>query len=98
MLPILVLLGVFTFGSMLLIVFLRAQRFVTEFEERPSGMRRMYAQAAPGVPPHTAFVRELEKYLNAEQVLADQFVAQPSVENLYRESGTGIRTHFLSGD
>lgn len=34
-----------------------------------------------------AMVRRVQNYIESEQSLADQFVSQPSVESLYRDSG-----------
>ena len=33
------------------------------------------------------------QYLEAEQLLADEFVLQPSIESLYRESGRRLTIH-----
>ncbi len=107
MLAILVVLFTFCFGGMVLIVFLGARRIEEEFDAKAAQERTLRAEAArvprffvitqpaaPRVGPlDDAFLGELQQYLDAEQVLADQFVTQPSVESLYRESGRKITTH-----
>ena len=40
-----------------------------------------------------ALLLRVEKYLETEQSLADAFVSQPSIENLYRESGMRLSVH-----
>jgi hypothetical protein len=40
-----------------------------------------------------ALVGQLQQYLEAEQHLADEFVLQPSIESLYRESGRRLTVH-----
>ncbi len=100
MLAMLIVLFTFGFGGMLLIIFLGARRIEGEFEEKARAAERLRAQAA-SVPrffviaqpaPRTnsldeALVGELQRYVSTEQMLADEFVSEPSVERLYRGSG-----------
>ena len=44
-------------------------------------------------PLDEALIRQLQQYLEAEQLLADEFVLQPSIESLYRESGRRPMSH-----
>jgi len=39
------------------------------------------------------FIGQLQQYLEVEQHLADEFVLQPSIESLYRESGRRLTVH-----
>ena len=107
MLAILVVLFTFAFGGMLLIVFLGARRIEDEFSEKAREVEAIRAKAAriprffvvtqpaaPRVGPlDDAFLWQLQQYLDAEQTLADEFVLQPSIESLYRESGKKLTTH-----
>ena len=107
MLSILVVLFTFAFGGMVLIIFLGARRIEEEFKEKARETQAIRAQAArvpkffvvtpPGAPRvgpfDDAFLWQLQQYLDAEQTLADEFVLQPSVESLYRESGRKLTTH-----
>lgn len=107
MLSILVVLFTFGFGGMLLILFFGAQRIEDEFKERVRETEEIRAQAArvprffvvtPPPPPRVgpfddAFLWQLQQYLDAEQTLADEFVLQPSLESLYRDSGRKLTTH-----
>ncbi len=107
MLGLLVVLFTFAFGGMLLIVFLGARRIEDEFAAKIREAEAIQAKAAriprffvvtqppaPRVGPlDDAFLGQLKQYLDAEQVLADEFVLQPSVENLYRDSGRKLTTH-----
>jgi len=101
--------GLFTFmfGGLVLIVFLGARRIEDEFEERKKEIGEIRAQAARiprflVVSPlasarvarsDEALVWQVQQYLETEQVLADEFVLQPSLESLYRESGRRITGH-----
>ncbi len=107
MLAILVVLFTFGFGGMLLILFFGARRIEDEFKERARETQEIRAQAArvprffvvtqpapPRVGPFDdAFLWQLQQYLDAEQTLADEFVLQPSLESLYRDSGKKLTTH-----
>ncbi len=107
MLSILVVLFTFGFGGMLLILFFGAQRIEDEFREKARETEEIRAQAArvprffvvtPPPPPRLgpfddAFLWQLQQYLDAEQTLADEFVLQPSLESLYRDSGRKLTTH-----
>ena len=101
--------GLFTFlfGGMLLILVLGARRIEDEFKEREREAWKLREQAAriprflvvthptgPQVgPPDEAFVGHVQQYVEAEQVLADEFVLQPSIEALYRGSGKRLGGH-----
>ncbi len=103
------LIGLFTmlFGAMLLILFFGAQRIEEELGEQQREAEAMRAKAAhiprffvitqPAGPhaikPDDAFLWQVQQYLDAEQTVADEFVLQPSMENLYRESGKRLTTH-----
>lgn len=101
MLGVLMVLFTFLFGGLLLIVALGASRVHDEIERRANQEpdARTRAAAIPGFfvpaqPRETcavqldeAFVGQLQRYLDAEQVLAAEFVSQPSLESLYRETG-----------
>ncbi len=107
MLGIVIVLSTFAFGGMLLIVFLGARRIEDEFAEKTRVEEAIRAKAAwiprffvvtpptaPRVGPlDDAFLGQLQQYLDAEQTLADEFVLQPSVENLYRDSGRKLTAH-----
>ena len=43
--------------------------------------------------PDEALIGQLQQYLEAEQHFADEFVLQPSIESLYRESGRRLTVH-----
>jgi hypothetical protein len=96
------------FAGMMLAVFFAAQKAGERFaEERAHDAREIREQAAriphflvvsPPVSPRLApldeaLVGQLQRYLEVEQTLADEFVLQPSIESLYRESGRRITTH-----
>lgn len=103
------LLGLFTFafGGMLLMLVLGARRIEDELKERMREAREVRAEVArvprffvvtrPASPAagrvDEVLLWQLQQYLEAEQVLADEFVLQPSVESLYRESGRRLTVH-----
>lgn len=101
--------GLFTFlfGGMLLILIFGAQGIEAQLEEKEREAARFRAEGAriprffvvnqpvnprPGVIDE-AFASHVREYLEAEQVLADEFVLHPSIESLYRESGTRLTSH-----
>lgn len=97
----------FTFGGMLLMLFLGARRIEEEMAERTREAQKIRAEAAriprffvvtPPAGPRVQRLDEtvlwqLQRYLDAEQTLADEFVLQPSIESLYRESGRRLTAH-----
>ncbi len=97
----------FAFGGMLLIVLLGARRVEDELQARAMEEHDIRAAATriPGfffanqtAGPEVgrldeALVGRLQQYLEAEQILADEFVLQPSIESLYRESGRRLTVH-----
>ncbi|MBI4518402.1 MAG: hypothetical protein HY699_21585 [Deltaproteobacteria bacterium] len=97
----------FAFGGILLAVFLGARSIEDEITERAREAQKVRADAArirrffvvtqPAAPAagrvDEALLWQLQQYVNAEQVLADEFVLQPSMESLYRESGRRLTTH-----
>ena len=97
----------FAFGGMLLILILGARRIEDELRERAREAREVRTETAriprffvvtrPAGPAvgrvDEALLGQLQQYLDAEQVLADEFVLQPSVESLYRESGRRLTVH-----
>lgn len=97
----------FGFGGMLLILFFGARQIEDDLTQRAQEAQKIRADAAriprffvisqPASPragrPDEAFLSQLQDYLDAEQTLADEFVLQPSIESLYRESGRRITTH-----
>ena len=101
--------GLFTFlfGGMLLILVFGAQRIDDELKARQREAEKIRAQAARtprflvvSQPARSridqlddALLWQLQQYVDAEQVLADEFVLQPSLESLYRESGRRLTTH-----
>ena len=48
---------------------------------------------SPSGPLDEALFWQVRQYLEAEQLLADEFVLQPSMESLYRESGSRPTGH-----
>ncbi|MFI5395907.1 MAG: hypothetical protein ACHQ9S_10275 [Candidatus Binatia bacterium] len=101
--------GLFTFlfGGMVLMLILGAQGIEARLKEgeqeagkiRTDGARipRFFVVNQPVSPRigtmDEALVWQVQQYLEAEQILADEFVLQPSIESLYRESGRRITTH-----
>jgi len=97
----------FLLGGMLLILIFGAQGIEADREaaRREDRKARIDAARLPrffvvsqAVKPeakdsHEAFAAQLEHYLEAEQVLADQFVSQPSLESLYCKSDTRLTWH-----
>lgn len=99
--------GLFTFlfGGMMLMLFFGARRIEDEFNETQRQMNKVRADAArtprfivvsPPTRPRSgplddAILLQVQQYLDAEQLLADEFVLQPSMERLYRESGRRLR-------
>ncbi len=91
------------FGGMLLILVLGAGQVEDEVKAREAEAREMRAEptrparfleAAPPPRPQTgqpqldeALLSQLQQYIDAEQTLADEFVLQPSIDSLYRETG-----------
>ena len=102
-------LSIFLFGGMLLALVLGALRIESEREEeRAAAARETHRQAAavprfffvapptqprPILQPDDALLLRLQRYLEAEQMLANEFVLQPSIERLYRESDHRLRGH-----
>jgi hypothetical protein len=97
----------FTFGGMLLILFLGARRIEDELKVRAREVQEIRAEAAR-IPrffvvtqpagrevgrSDDALLGQLQQYLEAEQILANEFVLQPSIESLYRESGRRLTVH-----
>jgi hypothetical protein len=97
----------FAFGGMLLIVVHGARRIEDELKERAREVHDICADAAR-IPRFflanqpvghevgqldEALIGRLQQYLEAEQHLADEFVLQPSIESLYRESGRKLTVH-----
>ena len=101
--------GLFTFlfGGMLLMLFFGARRIEEEFSERQREIQKVRADAARiprfivvsqptsprSGPLDEAILRQVQQYLDAEQLLADEFVLQPSMESLYRDSGRRPMSH-----
>ena len=97
----------FTLGGMLLILLLGARRIGNGRRESAREAQQIHAEAAriprffvvtpPGRPQieqvDEALLWQLREYLDAEQVLADEFVRQPTIESLYRESGRRLTWH-----
>jgi hypothetical protein len=94
--------GLFTFlfGAIVLILVFRA-RTEDEFNRRLRETQKIPADAArvprfigvsqptgaPSGPLDEALLWQVRQYLEAEQLIADEFVLRPSMESLYRESG-----------
>ena len=101
--------GLFTFlfGGLLLMLFFGARRIEDELNEkvreapkiRADAVRipRFFALTQPagsGVRRvDDALLWQLQQYVDAEQMLADEFVLQPSIESLYRGSGRRLTAH-----
>jgi hypothetical protein len=101
--------GLFTFlfGAMVLILVFGARRIEDEFNERAQEIQKIRAAAAriprfivvsPPPSPRSGPLDErlfwqVQQYLEAEQLLADEFVLRPSMEALYRESGRRPVSH-----
>jgi hypothetical protein len=97
----------FTLGGVLLILLLGARRIGNGRKERAREAQEIRAEAAriprffaltPSANPQIEQVDEtllwqLQEYLDVEQVLADEFVQQPTIESLYRESGRRLTGH-----
>jgi hypothetical protein len=49
--------------------------------------------ASPAVAFDEALMAQIEKHVIAEQAIVTQFVHLPSVDSLYRQSGSSLRTH-----
>lgn len=98
---------IFLFGGMVLILFFGARRIEDELSERAREARQIGAEAAriprffvvtqPAGPEggrvDEAVLWQVQQYLTAEQTLADEFVSQPSIESLYRDSGRRLASH-----
>ena len=97
----------FAFGGMLLIVLLGARGVEEELKAR-ARQENDLCTAAARIPAFffanqpagselgrrdEALIGRLQQYLEAEQLLADEFVLQPSIESLYRESGRRLTVH-----
>jgi hypothetical protein len=96
-------LWIFVFAGALLILLLGARRIEDGLREREEEAREVAGDvpltrrflsfarsAAPGsAASEEAWLSELPAYLEAEQMAADEFVLQPSLELLYRESRGG---------
>jgi hypothetical protein len=101
--------GLFTFlfGAIVLILVFGARRIEDEFNERAQEIQKIRADAAriprfivvsPPTGPRSGPLDErlfwqVQQYLEAEQLLADEFVLRPSMETLYRESGRRPVSH-----
>jgi len=91
----------FSFAALLLVVFFGARRIEEEFKEKEAEVGAIRAAAAHiprfivvsppagarSGPFDEAVFGQVRRYLEAEQLLADEFVLRPSLESLYRESG-----------
>jgi hypothetical protein len=102
-----VLLFAFGFGGMLLIVVFGARGIEEQLEARARADRDIRTEVARmsrflvtnriARPPvgrmDEAMLSRVRQYLEAEQMVADEFVLQPSVESLYRDSGTRLTVH-----
>ncbi len=112
MLPLLVVLCTFAWGGMLLILCLGAQAIDAERGNQrresdeinglvtriPRFFFKVGQPPTPGATPlDDAFVSEVRKYVAAEQIRAAQFVSEPSVANLYRQSDTRITARSETG-
>lgn len=97
------LLALFGFGGLLLILVFGVRRVEEERQARAEREARLAARqprflviAPPRAEPRIrsgvdeGFLWQLEQYVQAEQLLADQFVLQPSIETLYRPSGRSL--------
>jgi len=97
------ILFLFGFGGLLLIVVLGARRVDEERRARATREACMVVReprfvvvaASRPEPRHgsavdDSFFSQLQQYVEAEQLLADQFVLQPSIEALYRSSGRSL--------
>jgi hypothetical protein len=101
--------GLFTFlfGAMVLILVFGARRIDDEFNERAQEIQKIRADAARiprfimlrqptsprSGPLDEALLWQVQQYVEAEQLLVDQFVSQPSMESLYRDSGRRPTSH-----
>jgi hypothetical protein len=101
--------GLFTFlfGALGLILVFGARRIEDEFNEREQEIQKIRAEAARiprfivisppagarSGPLDEALFWQVQQYLEAEQLLADEFVLRPSMESLYRESGRRPASH-----
>ena len=101
--------GLFTFlfGGMVLILVFGARRIEEEFNEREQEIQKIRADAAriprfivvsqPAAPRSgpldEGLLGQVQQYLEAEQRLANEFVLQPSMESLYRDSGRRPMSH-----
>jgi hypothetical protein len=97
----------FLFGGMVLMLFFGARRIEDEFNEKQREAKKVRADTARtprfivisqptrprGGPLDEAILRQVQQYLDAEQLLADEFVLQPSMESLYRDSGRRPMSH-----
>lgn len=94
----------FMFGGLVLIVVLGASGVQEELEKRAhqepdartraAAIPRFFVVTQPGEVREghldEALVGQLQQYLDDEQTLAAEFVSQPSLESLYRESGKPV--------
>ena len=97
----------FLFGGMLLILIFGAQQVEAQLKEKECEAARLRAEGAriprffvvhqPPAPRPAAgdeaLAFQVQQYLEAEQMLADEFVLHPSIESLYRGSGTRLTSH-----
>ena len=93
------------FGGMILILVLGAQEVEGEVKVRETEARGAPAEfsrlpdllvtppARPRVSEPNDVLQQLQQYLDAEQTFADEFVAQPSIESLYRETERKLSPH-----
>ena len=94
----------FLFGGMLLMLIFGAQEIeARRHEEVEAEKLRAEAARIPrffvvnqqprnGVVDE-AFAAHVRAYLEIEQMLADEFVLHPSLESLYRNSGSRLQSH-----
>ncbi len=97
----------FLFGGLLLMLIFGAQEIEAKVKQSEQEAARLRAEAARiprffvvnqaparvnGVVDE-AFASHVREYLETEQMLAEAFVSQPSIESLYRESGTRLISH-----
>jgi hypothetical protein len=98
---------IFTLGGTLLILLLGARRFENGRGERVRETQEIGAEAAriprffAVTPPadlqieqvDETLLGQLQEYLDVEQGLAEEFVREPTIESLYRESGRRLTGH-----
>jgi hypothetical protein len=96
----------FLFVAFLLVLLLGARSIEDQLAERAGKTREIHARAvrvprflvvnrAPAAQGwiDPMLLSRVQQYLEAEQMLAEEFVLQPSIESLYRDSGRSITGH-----